>query len=265
MAWIYFQDTAELRTHFEDLSVRLPIVKLSEEHSAYFCDECERVKLQSPQSGTTCEHLRKPTSKTQSTSSQGVFPARIYLLQEMERAWMESEADFFSRSLGLWASFDRGLSSWKMCQLSLFEDSIESQVSWPRQGMIVGGECYQLLTWERSTKERESGFLPTPTATEGGYNQSDSPNAKIRPSLETMARLKMLPTPLASDDKGSSGQNRNTPHLSNYCETRGVKLNPQFVEVLMGLPIDATELEPWETDGSLKQQEKHSKDLSEAS
>jgi DNA (cytosine-5)-methyltransferase 1 len=38
-------------------------------------------------------------------------------------------------------------------------------------------------------------WLPTPSAAGGGYNQSDSPNAAVRPSLEMMARRALWPTP----------------------------------------------------------------------
>lgn len=44
-------------------------------------------------------------------------------------------------------------------------------------------------------------MLPTPTATPYGNNQSDSPGAAVRPSLNSLA--KMLPTPRAEDGKGS--------------------------------------------------------------
>jgi hypothetical protein len=40
------------------------------------------------------------------------------------KAWRESEADYFLRSLGLWARYDPASSSWKMSQPLLFEDLI---------------------------------------------------------------------------------------------------------------------------------------------
>lgn len=53
-------------------------------------------------------------------------------------------------------------------------------------------------------------MLPTPTATQYGSNQSSSPGAAVRPSLDGVVR--MLPTPRASDgakggpnQRGSSG------------------------------------------------------------
>jgi DNA (cytosine-5)-methyltransferase 1 len=49
-------------------------------------------------------------------------------------------------------------------------------------------------------------LLPTPTATLYGSNQSDSPGAAVRPSLNSLAPT-LLPTPRASDgEKGGPNQ-----------------------------------------------------------
>ncbi|WP_329595493.1 hypothetical protein OG195_27420 [Streptomyces sp. NBC_01362] len=49
-------------------------------------------------------------------------------------------------------------------------------------------------------------LLPTPTATPYGNNQSDSPGAAVRPSLNSLAPS-LLPTPRASDgEKGGPNQ-----------------------------------------------------------
>jgi hypothetical protein len=45
-------------------------------------------------------------------------------------------------------------------------------------------------------------LLPTPTATPYGNNQSPSPGAAVRPSLQSLAPL-LLPTPIAGDAKGT--------------------------------------------------------------
>lgn len=42
---------------------------------------------------------------------------------------------------------------------------------------------------------------PTPAASRGGYNQSDSPGAKIRPSIRTLAVTNQWPTPQARDHR----------------------------------------------------------------
>lgn len=76
-------------------------------------------------------------------------------------------------------------------------------------------------------------LLPTPTATPYGNNQSDSPGATVRPSLDTLAAtllptlratrggsntetLALLPTPTAHDSKGTgpSQEARNSRMLT---------------------------------------------------
>src|SRR6266487_165264 len=84
---------------------------------------------------------------------------------------------------------------------------------------------------------------PTPTASNSGYNQSTSPNAKVRPSLQMMARKGLWPTPIANDASKTATGN----------------LNPEWVENLMGLPIGWTALtgprfqENHNTNGSLQE------------
>lgn len=64
-------------------------------------------------------------------------------------------------------------------------------------------------------------MLPTPTATPYGSNQSPSPGAAVRPSLTSLASGQLLPTPTATDSKGSRGSSRDgTP----YTATSGVTL-----------------------------------------
>lgn len=46
-------------------------------------------------------------------------------------------------------------------------------------------------------------LLPTPTATPYGSNQSPSPAATVRPSLQTMATQELLPTPVTTDARGT--------------------------------------------------------------
>lgn len=52
-------------------------------------------------------------------------------------------------------------------------------------------------TFERGNPTLTGTLLPTPTGTRYGSNQSPSPGAAVRPSLDTMATL--LPTPVAAD------------------------------------------------------------------
>jgi hypothetical protein len=75
------------------------------------------------------------------------------------------------------------------------------------------------------------GLLPTPTATPYGSNQSPSPGAAVRPSLDTLAPS-LLPTPTATDSSGSRGHRRDgTP----YGPTSGMTLT-DATETLLPTP-----------------------------
>ena len=85
-------------------------------------------------------------------------------------------------------------------------------------------------------------FFPTPLASSYG-TQKSRPGNKARPSLETMARKNLWPTPTARDykDNGKSPAElaRNSKTLATHA---GGQLNPQWVEWLMGYPVGWTEL-----------------------
>jgi hypothetical protein len=78
-------------------------------------------------------------------------------------------------------------------------------------------------------------LLPTPTATPYGSNQSASPGAAVRPSLDTLA-LTLLPTPVVTDATGTrnrtAGRSPNAkPHAVGTTLTDalcGVSTNPRF-------------------------------------
>lgn len=105
MAWIYFQASEEAKTHFGNLSARLPIARLSGVHSAYYCVGCERVRLGRLRSGMTCAHCLAAISPHKLISSQEDSHARTSRLLEMELAWKESDRACSLKSSDSLASF----------------------------------------------------------------------------------------------------------------------------------------------------------------
>jgi hypothetical protein len=96
----------------------------------------------------------------------------------------------------------------------LREDWEPSLKTWPRWGTMLNGECFQQEPLEQTTRDKESGYLPTPTchnAKEGAY-----------PSEYT----------------------RNTPTLATHV---GGKIHPEFTEWMMGWPLGWTGLKPLAT------------------
>ncbi|NCX93455.1 MAG: DNA cytosine methyltransferase [Gammaproteobacteria bacterium] len=129
------------------------------------------------------------------------------------------------------------------------------RVNWPRSGMTVGGQLYQPQQLEPHTNAKDGFYLPTPTATQYGRNKSRKGN-KERPSLDTMARKNLWPTPCARDYKDQMSQEkakgqfqkRESPSLAiTIIQKNGGQLSPMWVEWLMGYRIGHTELNAWAT------------------
>lgn len=287
----------EQRTRSQDISAQSPIVKSSQELSVFCCEECGKVKLRPRQSGTTCARCKEGISSAQLMQSQAVGLARITALRVISRAWKAKKARYSKKSLELLASYNQQYYIWKMSQGSLLPGLVPYSVSWPRRGLMLSGDVYLPPQWELHTLESGYGYWPTPTATEYGSNQSDSDGAAIRESLQTIAR-RFYPTPTAIDANGRLYQNQKngsrteclpglakrfyptqsaseadhgsparsygdgSPTLSSLAAKIGPgrSLSPLFVAALMGLPIDALELEPEAEAGFHTRRARHSKD-----
>lgn len=137
--------------------------------------------------------------------------------------------------------------------------------TWPAQGLMQSGQLFQRQIWEPPTAETEYGLLPTPTASDIRNSQPSSTpvltkNGTIRHQNkqggQSFMRLsqvvKLLPTPTATDWRHGSPSHKNregSPNLrDSMAEMAGAsRLNPYFVEEMMGYPIGWTELEDSET------------------
>jgi hypothetical protein len=87
---------------------------------------------------------------------------------------------------------------------------------------------------------------PTPTAIDSGsgrINRSASPHAAERPTLALMARKAMWPTPMARDHRSGTGAQPGAGHARLLTDVLGGKLNPNWVEALMGFPQDWTAID----------------------
>jgi len=158
------------------------------------------------------------------------------------------------------AKYDTDLHLWKTAQLSLLEDLELSSVTWPRSGMTADGQCWELPTLKQITNGTDSGLLlPTPCSIDSGSGRFNTSvgSSKQRPTLALMARKNLWPTPTAHNSKETNAPselNRNTPTLAAQV---GGRLNPTWVEWLMGWPLGWTDLKPLETDKSHCVQQQH--------
>ena len=105
-------------------------------------------------------------------------------------------------------------------------------------------------------------FYPTPTTVDAGTGRFNTSvgSSNARPTLAIMAKKDMWPTPTAHNAKetnaketnaketnAKSEMNRNTPTIAAQV---GGKLNPTWVEWLMGVPIGFTVSKDWVTPKS---------------
>lgn len=211
----------------------------------------------------------------------GDFRARTSALPGKAPESTESAADYGGRWRELWAKFDPDTSLWRTLQPSLLGDSDELSVTWPRSGMTADGRCWALEMLGRRTSETGFGsLLPTPCTVDTGsmFNRSASAGAALRPTLGAMARFYLWPTPKNSDhrigiperNKGSQSLNGRRSNLNDAAASTvvkltdrkptdpqvgladqvGGKLNPTWVEWLMGWPLGWTDLKLLVTDKS---------------
>ena len=185
----------------------------------------------------------------------------------------------------LLVKYDLDTCSWKTHQCLFPEDLHESSVTLPKWGMTRNGHVFQHLTLERPISVTESGLWATPLARDFRSGQSqrwDNPHrsrnlndqvAKFptpkasdgnkrgkvsnHPRNGLAGVVENLPTPTASMSKGSSpatltrkdGKSRVNDRLDHHVmNSHGGKLNPNWVEWLMGWPIGWTDLRPLEMD-----------------
>lgn len=218
-----------------------------------------------PQSGMTSKLYRLYLpSLCLSTSSTVGSPARTSALQDMEKAWKASEAAYFSRSFAWPKKCSPPFYSWKTCPPLHLEGDFGSLEKLPRSGMIADGRLYPLLPLVHPTKEKDGSYLPTPTTMDHLPPRSVEAQKRVFQThrkgrtypcnlrewiIPEMWPQRLLPTPKASECTRAgikSESKRDNPSLWYHVyKATGKKLNPQFVEWMMGLPIGWTELEPW--------------------
>lgn len=133
----------------------------------------------------------------------------------------------------------------------------------PHSGSMRSGRVSLRESLELHTNAIACGSsLPTPTASSYGTRNNgkrgDGSTFKTAgaPSLSTMARRDMWPTPTVKGNYARAGRHPDRPSKEGnglatevwiQTGTRG-PLNPRWVEWLMGWPMGATGCEPLETD-----------------
>jgi hypothetical protein len=152
---------------------------------------------------------------------QGDSPARTYLPPEDAQESEANEAVSGLKWPGSLAKFNPALYGWRTPQCSLFEAWTWFSGTWPRWGMMRGGELFPLATPDFGMDANGSGLLPTPKASMDGI------------SPKTLAMV------LRGDAEMS---------LPRVLRMIGLTLQPSFAEWLMAWPADWTDCTQSATD-----------------
>lgn len=188
------------------------------------CPGCGTDLSTKRRSGTTSRRSTLPRGLTLWTSSLADSRARICRRRVGEKEYRREPAPAFGST---WReSFARlgndgrlgGLSTfWSKMSQGYCQTMVDGRLepfcaTWPTPGLMQSGTAFLLPTSEPPTSENESGLLPTPAASSYGTNQGGGMGrtGPLRPSLESMARRNLWPTPRAEDSE-SCGAHRGKP------------------------------------------------------
>ncbi len=209
--------------------------------------------------------------------SVGASHAKIYHSPESGGAFeMARDLVFGLKWLALLANYDPASSCWKTLQLSLLPEveGLGLLPTLPKWGMTRGGALYERPTLERHTNGRGGGAWPTITE-HGNYNQKGmsknsgdglataikywpttqardwkNPTQQNSPRIQRklaegwsmdLADVATWATPTSTKSVRSKAFRRGrNPNPYEQAQTEGGKLNPDWVETLMGYPIGWT-------------------------
>jgi hypothetical protein len=275
MPWIYLPELVASHSHSKIGLDRLPTASETFTVFQSCLRECEVATSLLPRYAQMFASFRAVISE-RLTLSQPDSPARTSALQEMARAWKESEVDFSSRCVAWSKKSSPVSSSWKTCQPLELVVFLKSSTHLQLWGMTVGGRVSLPQKLEPRTLEKGGFYLPTPSSQMAGEgpllesltSKDGTPakpgqrayNPKTRKHVQvTLNRyVQMWPTPTSRDWKsGSMGTQGNSRPLS---EEIGGQLNPMWVEWLMEFPLGWTELSPSAMQSFQRKPEKLLKD-----
>jgi hypothetical protein len=164
------------------------------------------------------------------------------------------------------ANYDQNTQSWRMCEDTLVSDSPPFLGKWPASGMTRSGKLFPQPRRVPRTLENALSLWPTPTTQEVEHPNAEwylektrwrrrSKNGPRGHSMGLADAVVMWPTPQANDAKNPYARTREHSLAKMLGEavldadpsTHGGKLNPMWVEWLMGFPLGWTDLEDSET------------------
>ena len=184
-------------------------------------------------------------------SARRTFPASIYSLEASLAQTSRSRAsakDSPERSQGSGTStaasstsYGRKRSSSKTCSGCARPDCERCLPTLPFEGSMRNGRASALPRSEpRICDDESSSLLPTPTASRYGTNPGGlrGRSGKLRPSIDSILKDALLPTPTVSGDWNVRGKSPNSGDGLATVAGSSVRLR----EWMMGLPENFTEV-----------------------
>lgn len=158
-------------------------------------------------------------------SSQEVSHARTYPSPAKVQESAGSDPAYGKPCSTPFAQFDPNTYSLRTFQLSLFEDSMSSSLTLPRAGSMRNGECFERQTSVPRTVVNGSTSWPTARASmgAGGVAWVRAESGDHRSQLEDYLAWQYL--------------------KSGGVRTRGLNVNPAWLDWFMGFPDRWTDLE----------------------
>lgn len=207
--------------------------------------------------GMTCERLMDDRGAVLLMSWLAVSRVRTSVPQEVATESTASVPDSGVKWPESSVRYVPATSSWKTAHC-LWEEVLPwSSVTLPTWGMTRSGSVYRHPTAERPISATGAGLWPTPTVC-GNHNRKGA-SATSGDGLATVVTQRTWPTATATAHKGwSPNHNRAmTDDRLDYSveresfqpgqQTPPMRLNPEWVEWLMGWPIGHTGLKPLAT------------------
>lgn len=196
-----------------------------------------------------CESAER-TISPDATLSLAASRVRTYLLPGKARVFALARGLVFgSNSPVLLANYDRALSCWRTCQLSLPGMGVSLLEALPRWGMTQDGALYQRQVLEPAISANDGGVWPTPVETDhsnrklwGKLYRTKSGMIRTKSHkgdhfVRLSQTVKLWPTPNTVDARGGDRTGKGQAQLCHQAAPKvGNMLNPDWVEALMGFP-----------------------------
>lgn len=251
MSW-HFSQALEAASSAANSSAGAPSAPSKSTTTPAACSSLGRTTDASPpsQSGTTSEPSTAARgvewwissladSRAKTSAQLGAEPASTALAPVCGPKWPES-----------FARWDRDTCSWRTPQCSLLAGLDEYSETWPRWGIMRGGECSALTPPALRMNDSESGSSqrwPTSCA-QDAKNSTLPPSQLNRNSVVGAVMRRRVPTPTATDARrGVESQQARLDRgahtgttLNDYFDATGGVLNPCLHQWLMGWPIGWT-------------------------